>query len=85
MRVQNIGGQIVLSLTPREASKAGIVTNVVAAQAPSAPAERTYATKAEREMGLGFACSCGRIDLRVMPVAGRSFHKDPSGNLHDLR
>lgn len=68
MRVQNVGGQIVLSLTPREAEKIGIVTSVTAA--PSAPAERTFKTKAERLAGLGYPCSvpgedCGRRDLRT--------------------
>lgn len=74
MRVQNVNGQIVLSLTPREASKAGIVANVVAA-APSAPVERTFATKAERLAGNGFPCpQCARNDLRVAPKSG-SFHE----------
>lgn len=61
----------------------------VVATAPSAPAERTFATKAERKAGNGFACpQCARTDLRVAPVVGRSFHdKDVKGNseLCDLR
>lgn len=63
----------------------GISVSLNVSVAPSAPAERTYASKAERAAGNGFTCTCGRVDLRVAPVAGRSFHKDPAGNLHDLR
>lgn len=54
----------------------------VAAPAPV----RTFATKAERAAGNGFACpKCARVDLRVAPVAGRSFHeKDYRGNRAEI-
>ena len=54
---------------------------VVAAPATASagePKPRTFATKAEREAGNGFPCSCGRNDLRVTPHSG-SFHKMPDG------
>lgn len=84
MRLLNVNGQVAVVLTKSEQKKyANVVGNV--ALTPSAPAERIYATKAERAAGNGFTCTCGRTDLRFAPVAGRSYHKDPSGNLHDLR
>lgn len=46
-------------------------------------AVRTFATKAERAAGKGFACSCGRADLRVAPHAG-SFHRAPDGSTHTV-
>lgn len=53
---------------------------------PSAPAARTFASKAERKAGNGFTCACGRNDLRVAVTAGKSFHFEPDGvTLHDLR
>ena len=44
---------------------------------------RTFATKAEREAGNGFSCSCGRNDLRTAVHAG-SFHKAPDGSIHTV-
>lgn len=45
---------------------------------------RTFATKAERLAGKGFACTCGRRDLRVAPKSG-SFHKAPDGTTHTIK
>jgi len=67
----------------------GIAVSMNVIVAPSASAERTFATKADRAAGKGFTCpNCDRNDLRVAPVAGRSFHdKDTKGNdeVCDLR
>ena len=63
---------------------------LAATSAPAAPAQaaspekpHTWASKAEREAGGGFACECGRTGLRTAPKAG-SFHKRPDGTLHTL-
>lgn len=66
MRARMVDGQLMVTLTAKEAAKFGVVQNV----APSAPVERTFKTRAEREAGLGFPCTvpgadCGRRDLRT--------------------
>jgi hypothetical protein len=64
----------------------GVTYARVASSAPAEPkaeAKRTYATKAERLAGEGFACSCGRTNLRVAPHEG-SYHTAPDGTTHRI-
>ena len=60
----------------------GLVFQVIAT--PSAPAVRTFATKAERLAGKGFTCpQCARNDLRVAPKSGSFHEKDQKTDARD--
>lgn len=80
----NESGDLVVVLTPKESARASAARmgNVVA---PKAQPNRYWRSKAERNAGQGFSCSCGRNDLAREVKPGISFHKAPNGTMHDLR
>ena len=55
----------------------------VGSTAPVVGKVRTFATKAERAEGNGFACDCGRNDLRMQPQSG-DWHNRPNGTRHEI-
>ena len=57
---------------------------VISTSAPSEAAPRTFATKAERAAGNGFACpQCARKDLRVAVKSGSFHEKDAKSDARD--